>query len=301
MNKENCNIIKDLLPLYVDDLVSDDTRIFIEEHLSTCEECRKELSLLKSNLESTTNNITTEKDDVVLFKKFSLAIKSKRIFTGILSGVISIIVVILLYAYLTTPEYLPYSETNNILSIEEHSDIVTINLKGEYKLYQDESNTYYISLYNTLWNEPLNVNRNQTIAINPKGEKINSIYYVSNGIENDQLIYGEKQNIDEEVLTLPRLHLNYYFFITILISFILGILLILFRKKDKIKDIILKILFLPIAYIISHIIVTGLNAASYSATRDFYLILLLTIPIYFIFILLNKRINLSKAIKKEKE
>lgn len=34
--KITCNIIDDLLPLYVDDMVSEDSRKLVEEHLKEC-------------------------------------------------------------------------------------------------------------------------------------------------------------------------------------------------------------------------------------------------------------------------
>ncbi len=36
----NCNIIRDLLPLYIDDCCSEESREMIKEHLEKCEECR---------------------------------------------------------------------------------------------------------------------------------------------------------------------------------------------------------------------------------------------------------------------
>ena len=39
--KITCNIIEDLLPLYVDDMVSEDSRQLVEEHLKMCPACRK--------------------------------------------------------------------------------------------------------------------------------------------------------------------------------------------------------------------------------------------------------------------
>lgn len=36
-----CDLIKDLLPLYTDDVCSEQTKHTVEEHLSTCERCRK--------------------------------------------------------------------------------------------------------------------------------------------------------------------------------------------------------------------------------------------------------------------
>lgn len=37
MQKTNCNLIKDILPLYVDNIVSEDTKELLEAHLETCE------------------------------------------------------------------------------------------------------------------------------------------------------------------------------------------------------------------------------------------------------------------------
>lgn len=48
MKEINCNIIRDLLPSYVDCICSEDSRRLIEEHISGCEQCRTQLELLKS-------------------------------------------------------------------------------------------------------------------------------------------------------------------------------------------------------------------------------------------------------------
>ena len=42
MNKINCNVIKDILPLYVDDLASEDTKALVESHLKKCDSCMQE-------------------------------------------------------------------------------------------------------------------------------------------------------------------------------------------------------------------------------------------------------------------
>ena len=40
MKKISCNIIRDILPLYLDDVVSDETKQMVEEHLQSCASCR---------------------------------------------------------------------------------------------------------------------------------------------------------------------------------------------------------------------------------------------------------------------
>lgn len=45
--KVSCNIIRDILPLYAEDMVCEETRELVEEHLCGCDECTKELGRLK--------------------------------------------------------------------------------------------------------------------------------------------------------------------------------------------------------------------------------------------------------------
>ena len=54
MNRE-CNIVKDIISLYVEDMVSRDTRTFIEEHLEHCPECRSELEHIRKPVEFVTD------------------------------------------------------------------------------------------------------------------------------------------------------------------------------------------------------------------------------------------------------
>ncbi len=65
-----CEIIRDLLPLYVDDICSEKSREVVEEHLKDCEECSGMLKKLRSTeIESGLQN---EKQDVLSYgvKKF---------------------------------------------------------------------------------------------------------------------------------------------------------------------------------------------------------------------------------------
>lgn len=48
MNKLHCDVIRDLLPVYTDDLASDATRQVVEEHLETCQSCRDALAAMKA-------------------------------------------------------------------------------------------------------------------------------------------------------------------------------------------------------------------------------------------------------------
>lgn len=45
--KISCNIIKDLLPLYVENIVSNESKVLVEEHLKSCTECQAKLQKMQ--------------------------------------------------------------------------------------------------------------------------------------------------------------------------------------------------------------------------------------------------------------
>jgi hypothetical protein len=47
--KRECYIVRDLLPLYLEEIVSDETAAFVRTHLEACEECAAELEAMRSD------------------------------------------------------------------------------------------------------------------------------------------------------------------------------------------------------------------------------------------------------------
>ena len=47
----NCDVIRDLMPLYADDLLSQSSRALVEAHIAVCPECKKILDAMRSPLE----------------------------------------------------------------------------------------------------------------------------------------------------------------------------------------------------------------------------------------------------------
>ena len=45
--KITCDVIQDLMPSYIDGILSEDSKALVEEHMGTCQECRKMLELMK--------------------------------------------------------------------------------------------------------------------------------------------------------------------------------------------------------------------------------------------------------------
>ena len=76
MKEISCNIIRDLLPLYVDGVVSDDTSELVESHLAECEECRKEAERIKEHL-SLPDSRQAEEAEARVIKDFGKEFRKK--------------------------------------------------------------------------------------------------------------------------------------------------------------------------------------------------------------------------------
>jgi len=75
-----CGIIRDLLPLYVDDVCNEESRSAVEEHLPECEACRKCWEAMKATDDTCEKNCNPlqEMDSISSLKRFKRKI-SKRI------------------------------------------------------------------------------------------------------------------------------------------------------------------------------------------------------------------------------
>lgn len=49
---KDCGIVKDLLPLYAEDMASEESAAFVKTHLETCEDCRKNYEEMKAPVEA---------------------------------------------------------------------------------------------------------------------------------------------------------------------------------------------------------------------------------------------------------
>lgn len=82
MNKENeCEVIRDLLPLYADDVCSDTSRRLIDEHLQDCPDCSSMLEKLRnSEIES---GLREEKEQVIEHQAKRFRHRSATVGSGI--------------------------------------------------------------------------------------------------------------------------------------------------------------------------------------------------------------------------
>lgn len=308
--KNECNIIRDLLPLYAENMVSYDTAAFVEEHLKGCEACQKEYE--RSKEPQTAQEIS----DAAPLLKLSRKMKVKKIQTIALTAIFVIALLVSAFAVLDAPIYLPYSK--GIITPEQLGDkgmLLTFDEEVtdfDYTVYADPDggDFYYcdIEVWTSLWDKWFSQGKealSATVATR-NSKPIIAVYVPNDGSENVCIAKYDpnaENRIEKDVhyegaIALPRLSLGYYLILAVTALAVLGIIWLLTRKKAKVRVWIERIGLYPVAYIISHCIVSGINWTSYSLPRDFSLIIFISILLYSGLLLAHNIWQLKREIKE---
>lgn len=118
--RNECNIIRDILPLYIDKIASQDTISFVEEHLKNCAACRTELENMKAPnaLEKSTSDVQVNDETPlkVFAKKWN---RKKRIVISAFAAILLIVVLLgaCFVSYLKFDTANPFSATNGFFQI----------------------------------------------------------------------------------------------------------------------------------------------------------------------------------------
>lgn len=295
----SCNIIRDLIPLYAEDMVSDDSAQLVKTHLEHCEGCRKVLEELNQPYPA------PEDHNAMPLMKMKTVLRKKKVLTVALTLVSTLLFSAVLFAFLTAPRYLPYSDDTIQLS-EQADGTVTAAFSEQVSGYdvnrypseEGSGMSYSLTTYTTLWEEHVLSKDIGTIVLNDGNEAVSSVYYYQTDGSVDQLIYGDDENPNGFTVTLPRLNLSYYLLFAVLFGGSCLVVALLFRRHKEISSWLYKLFLLSVSYVIAHLIVTGLSSASYSSTRDLLAIILITIPLYALILLGIKLVSIRRERKQ---
>lgn len=173
MKEINCNIIKDILPLYVDGVVSDDTKEMVEEHLEHCEECKKEVGLMNQEL-----YIPAEKE-VSIIKNFKSKWRKKKFIISVVSILLTGLILFGTFAFIFHYDrVVPYEES--LIKIETQDNDILV------------SHYYGVDYYSVSATHP------QTLKIDGKEKNVIFLYYTET-IANSpsKRLINRKENRDE--------------------------------------------------------------------------------------------------------
>ncbi len=122
-NNRYCSMIEDLLPLYVEGLISEDTKNEIDNHLENCNKCSKILDEIKENEVVDLNKTIQEDADEELKAKEIKCIKNIKRKTT-LKIIFSVVITCILF-------------------------VIVLNLWNTYRFIQDEDGKWILYNFNT--------------------------------------------------------------------------------------------------------------------------------------------------------
>ena len=295
-----CNLIKDILPLYVEDMVSTDTREFVSEHLEHCAECHTEFEHMQTPAEFIPDT------DIAPLKRIKKGLFMKRLQTIFFTVMLVCAIVAVVFAILTSPNFFPYSDSL-VNVIDNHNGNIIIAFDNKVTGYscikefnsETETEVYRINAWTTTW-DLYSANRGkQNMVISSDTKNKIQIFYAQNDGSEDVLIYGLNVNADEDILTLPRLILMPYFLLAFVTFAILAIVRFLLRNKSVIIVWIDRTILIPISYMTAHLCTKGINFTTYSSQRDFCIIILVAI-LFYLAMLTGKVLYKSKRVNSSK-
>ena len=127
--KKECSVVQDVLPLYLENMVSEGTKVFVEEHLENCSDCTAEWERLKSEKQMDAAGMPQRERDV----KVITAVK-KKIAKSLLKAVAAVCLVfaaLLSAVLLYTGISYPVTKDNILLSTKTDSEYSYIILENE--------------------------------------------------------------------------------------------------------------------------------------------------------------------------
>lgn len=301
--KQECSIVRDLLPLYVENMVSPETAEFVRGHLAACETCQAEVQRLRQPPDVTPP--TQEERPEAPLRLLQRKLLLKRIQTALLAGAFVLVILLSAFAILSAPRYFPY--TAQLLEVTQQADgSLTITFDQAVTQCQveslgtqepdNQSESYSIQAWTSPWDQWFSRSGSRTLTITPQTDRMVRVYYAQNNGQEDVLVYGEHP--DGGMETLPRLVLGYYLFLAAGVFVVLLVVWLTAKKKPKVRTWVGRALLLPPAYGVGHLIVLGVTTVSYCATRDFILIVAIGALVYCLVLLAVRLYRLWRELRQ---
>ena len=200
--KISCDVIRDLLPLYVDEVLSNDSKTLVDEHIEQCESCRDELKKLSGDeVYSCAVNQIENKSIYDSLNKIRKRISFKIQITVLISVIFTAIVAVGAWDYYDNHRiYMPYKEAkikwvkdsmqtsekyrdvNQVISTDGKSLIIVLN-----RTHRTSNDSSYSD--RVIWKGP---NREYSYEDKNGEEKlanIEEVYYMSSDAWEERFLF----------------------------------------------------------------------------------------------------------------
>ena len=255
--KNECSIVCDLLPLYAEDMVSEDTAEFVKEHLGNCPTCRAELEKLRKPVQPVAAQHVPDIDAEPL-KRLKKALLMEKVQAILCTAAVLLALMLSGLSFLTAPEYFAYSQ--ELVTVTEGANgEATISFSSEitnYKLQRiadpaDKQTVYHLEVWTCAWDRMFSKPGAQDVTVKPENGHELLIYFtqfINQSSSNSAVcIYGEIEPDSGGWMALPGLSMGYWLAINIVLLVILGVIWLNLRKKEKPRRLVERMILIPIA------------------------------------------------------
>lgn len=188
--KIHCNIAKDLMPLYMDDVLSEESKAAVEEHLTECEDCRVYFREMQKTDLSETNadieEILGRLDEAERIRRLRRSMLIKRIVTIVVTVAAAVLVFIAGNILIFHNEsYIAYEDTG--IRVEKDGYMYVekpyYGYTGVYSGEDSEGNQIEIffltsSLYSRNWEKAPKPNEQLVCSLRESDDAPDKVYYL---------------------------------------------------------------------------------------------------------------------------
>ena len=282
--KTECCLVKDLLPLYSENMVSDETAALVAEHLNECADCAAEAQRLRTPTEE--NAPEPASDEAAPLRRVKKELKKRKIAAALLAAAIVFVAMFTIFSYLTRPNYVPYEESGVKVSVSEDgamsvsfSEEATSCRIDTFRDPDDGTPAIEIEAWSSVWDRILGKKAGTVLLPAPENGEIARVLYCDCAKQGDLIpIFGGEWKNGGAVV-LPRLFLGPFFLIALALAAAAGLARFLLRKKGKAARIAEYVLFAPLSYLAAHLIL-GAPFVTYAAGREFVMICIAAAGVY---------------------
>ena len=113
---KTCSIVQDLLPLYEENMLREETKKFVDGHLAQCAACRAELDALKAD-------VTPAPVSAQPLRDLKRQLRRKKLTAVLLAVTLALTLATAGFAYLTAPQYSPSALADDGSAADGLSDL----------------------------------------------------------------------------------------------------------------------------------------------------------------------------------
>jgi hypothetical protein len=312
---KDCGIVKDLLPLVAEELASEESTAFVEEHLKTCADCRAAFDAMKAPVEAepaaplkTVRKAVKRRGWLIagliaclvaafvigsaarLLKPFAIGSKDEAFESVRYAGAIryevqgaDIYMKNVEFDPQTGESYLITDDGERILldesfvSDSEGRLILVMNPAYNAVVTVNEGEVS-VSVYTTLWREWLFGGKGAPNQSAIPLDGVNAVFFEPYNNTDREVLYQREGYTPEAGFALPRLVMNYYFLMALAGTAILALVWFVLRltKKEKARRVFGVLLLIAGSFVLAFL-AAGFPATTIAPARELAFVLVIAL------------------------